>query len=122
MSLLDKFRRKSWERKFLIKDGHPCAVLRPRDPELALKLVEDAQSKDDATEQQKAFNEVLNAQPYQFRGYLSGGKEGRLHFYVIDAGGKYVEELQRGDSFVEAQFESFGKLSLPGWVKGQGVS
>jgi hypothetical protein len=83
---------------FVIKDGDKLAVLRPKDPQLALKLAYAAMEIEDTDAQNKAFQEVLNAQPYSFVGLMSTvGKPDRK---LLDEDGWAIGKVRPGDSFV----------------------
>jgi hypothetical protein len=59
------------KRPFLIKDGDKLAVMRPKDPQLALRLAQAAMEIENDDAREKAFQDVLNAQPYTFVGLIS---------------------------------------------------
>jgi hypothetical protein len=83
---------------FLIKDGDKLAVLRPKDPQLAMKLAYAAAEIEDDQEREKAFQAVLTAQPYSFVGLMAvtkPGKPGKL----LDEGGWAIGSVRPGDSF-----------------------
>jgi hypothetical protein len=83
--------------QFLIKDGDKLAVLRPKDPQLALKLAYAAMEIADDAEREKAFHEVLNAQPYSFVGLMSTA--GKPDKKLLDEDGWAIGSLRPGDSF-----------------------
>jgi len=85
-------RRASRGKIALSPDTHePLAVIRPKDPKIALALSKTALDAND----EKLFQSMLEAQDYTFVGWLEvGGKR------IIDKGGKEIGELQPGDSFV----------------------
>jgi hypothetical protein len=90
LSFLDKLKQK----KFLVKDGHWLAVLRPVDPKLAIKLAHDLIGK----QAHEEFQEILTKQPYQFIGYAS-----RKGIDVLDGDGKVIDRLRVGDSFAHGE-------------------
>jgi hypothetical protein len=82
---------------FLIKDGDKLAVLRPKDPQLALKLAYAAAEIEDDGEREKAFQAVLTAQPYSFVGLMS--MAGKPEKKLLDEDGWSIGSLRPGDSF-----------------------
>lgn len=79
-------------RKLIVFDGsEPLIVIRPADPELALRLVKDCVETNDPELFAKI---VLQEQDYTYRGFL--GKNGK----ILDENGRYLELLKPGDSFV----------------------
>jgi len=82
---------------FAIQNGDKVAVLRPQDPQLALRLAYAALEIEDDAEREKAFQAVLSAQPYSFVGLMStaGKPEKRL----LDEDGWSIGSLRPGDSF-----------------------
>ena len=83
--------------QFLIKDGGKLAVLRPKDPALALQLARAALEIEDDAAREKAFQEVLNAQPYSFVGLMSTA--GKPEKKLLDEDGWAIGSLRPGDSF-----------------------
>lgn len=82
-----------------MKDGHRCAVLRPADPELALKLTREWKARVEAEqlppdEAQAQFSTILGAQEYRFMGFVT--KAGRR----ADVEGNDLGTLEKGDSLV----------------------
>lgn len=83
------------------KDGHTMAVIRPEDPERALRRSKEALTKDGAA----GFNAVLSEQTYTWIGLLR--KDGK----IVNLKRKVVDKIQPGDSLVsfkelrEAGFE-----------------
>lgn len=83
---------------FLIKDGDKLAVMRPKDPQLALKLAYAALEIEDKVAQSEAFQNVLNAQPYSFVGLMSTA--GKPDKKLLDEDGWAIGTVRPGDSFV----------------------
>ncbi len=78
------------------------AVMRPRDPALALKLTREWQARVKKErlsehEAQEAFNRILQAQDYMFVGINSPDGEPVL---VSPDTGKVIGKLEPGDSFI----------------------
>lgn len=79
--------------KFVYRDGHRLAVVRPSDPDKALR---DARALLGArgAEAGAAFEALLWAQPFRYVG-LAGTKQ-----ELLDTAGIVVGKLEPGDSFV----------------------
>ena len=79
-------------------DGHvrPMCVVRPRDPEKALRLAKEALANSDV-EGFASLPEIVGT--LTFLGYLT------VTGYVADARGEIVGNVQRGDSFLVMQEE-----------------
>lgn len=71
--------------------NEPLAVIRPKNPEVALALAKTALDNQD----QKLVDSMLEAQDYTFLGWLEVGGEN-----IIDKDGKPLGKPQPGDSFV----------------------
>lgn len=89
-------------------DGHPLLVLRPGDPDKAVDLAltvaaECATGQISRSEAKKRFDAVPQEQRYTFVGFLSKADR------VVDAQGKKIGRLKRGDSIVSGPPESFCK-------------
>jgi hypothetical protein len=82
---------------FSIQNGDKVAVLRPKDPQLALKLAYAAVEIEDDIAREKAFQEVLNAQPYSFVGLMSTA--GKPDKKLLDEDGWAIGSMRPGDSF-----------------------
>lgn len=82
---------------FAIQNGDKVAVLRPKDPQLALKLAYEALEIADDAEREKAFQQVLHAQPYTFVGLMSTA--GKPEKKLLDEDGWSIGSLRPGDSF-----------------------
>ena len=86
--------------KFVQRNGGLVAVIRPADPALALRLTAEWKVRVEsgayptAEEQEEAFREILEHQPYQFIGLQ--GKSDR----VLDKAGNRLGKIKPGDSFV----------------------
>jgi len=85
---------------FAIKHGDKLAVLRPDDPQLALKLAYAASEIEDEEAGQKAFREILTSQPYTFVGLLAQAGRGGSTVRLLDEAGWSIGSLRPGDSFV----------------------
>jgi len=83
-------------------DGQPMLVVRPSNPELALKLAEKAVEEQDADLFASLPDTVEQAGgEYTFVGYLAsrlGSLKGSR--CIVDDKGAYVGEIQAGDSFI----------------------
>jgi hypothetical protein len=86
------------KRPFLIKDGDKLAVMRPKDPQLALRLAQAAMEIENDDAREKAFQDVLNAQPYTFVGLIS--TDGKPDKKLLDEDGWPIGRVKAGDSFV----------------------
>lgn len=92
-------------RKFAIKDGHRLAVLRPRDPALALALTAEWKARGGGRE---GFNKILTEQPYTYCGLLAaGGKK------ILDPAGMVVGAIKIGDSFISESDLAKLKIERP---------
>lgn len=109
MRLLQELKRR---RLFVVKDGHPLAVLRPRDPELAWELATQCIGKS-YSEAERPFQEILTKQPYQFLGFAGTRRPNGAGFSIVDDNGSFLEELKQGDSFVTAAWSGSGKELRP---------
>lgn len=78
--------------KIMIRDGKKMMVMRPSDPEKAVKIALEAQKANDAD---RFLNLPEEVGDYTFVGYLSA--EGRQ---ILDENGAVVGDVQKGDSFV----------------------
>ena len=89
MSVLDTIRRK----KFMVKDGLPVSVMRPRDPafnlEEAHKLIGVEENRG------KEFQYLLHKQEFLFVGWAA-----RRQPVILDREGKILEPMRDGDSLV----------------------
>lgn len=83
---------------FLIKDGGKLAVLRPNDPQMALRILRDVQLIEDPEAQAVAFQEMLASQPYTFVGLASSVTKGGAA-RLLDEDGWAVGTVRPGDSF-----------------------
>lgn len=85
--------------KVLKKDGVEMAVMRPKDPELAIKMAKEAVGLP-FKEGQKAMNAILEAQPYTFVGLAAD--TGKMPTPLLDPDDheKIVGHVQPGDSMV----------------------
>lgn len=79
---------------FLIKKGHRLAVLRPKDPALALRLTEEFKATGGS---KKEFDRILKAQSYTFVGFA--GQKGVL----LNEKGAALGRLEQGDSLILAK-------------------
>ncbi len=78
-------------------DGRPLAVIRPKNPALAIQIARVAIDQND-----KELWDCLPAKAgeYTFIGWLPFPREGVPEGYVVDDEGLIVDEMQPGDSFV----------------------
>lgn len=86
-------------RKFFIRDGAKVAVIRPEDPDMAIRHANILGARNESgiisdEEFQRLFNEMLNEQPYRYIGLL--GEGGKL----LDEKGWAIGKVKPGDSFV----------------------
>jgi len=81
--------------------GKRVLVLRPQDPQLAIRLARECVEADEKgrtpEESEAAFQAILHAQPYTFIGYL--GQAYKKIVPVLDKDGKQIDEVRAGDSF-----------------------
>jgi len=79
-------------------DGQRLMVVRPKHPDVALKLAETAQ----ATNDQALFQKMIEADTYVFRGYLGRRTRGmnKGDVAIVSEEGLFLEEVQPGDSFI----------------------
>jgi hypothetical protein len=91
------------KRAFAYRDGEKLFVVRPRDPQLAVRASRDigarVQGGELTPEQAELeFNRVLCLQPYTFCGYY--GKDRKS---ILDKDGWKVGTMKFGDSFVGSE-------------------
>jgi len=79
--------------KIVMRDGLPLMVIRPADPEKAIRIAKEAAEANDAERLANLVDEV-GADTYTFVGYATHGKR------IVDESGKPIGETQPGDSFV----------------------
>jgi hypothetical protein len=85
----------------LTKNGSPVAIMRPLNPELALRLVAEIPNGTQHEEAQRRFEEIFHVQPYCFMG-LAARPNGDGKIYLLDPRtGKRIGTVQPGDSFVD---------------------
>jgi hypothetical protein len=81
-----------------MKDGDKIAILRPDDPALAIKMAYATQEIEDDAERERAFKNILRAQPYAFVGLVSTvGKPDRK---LLNEHGWAIGTCKPGDSMV----------------------
>lgn len=83
---------------FLIQSGDKLAVLRPKDPQLALSLARRAVEIENDEARERAFQEILSTQPYSFVGLVSTA--GKPDKKLLDEDGWAIGSVRPGDSFV----------------------
>ena len=111
-------------RQFVEKDGKPLLVVRPSDPELAIRLaqeaIENTRDPDKQTEAAVAFLNLpalaeAKGVTYTFVGYL--GKRPAGTTCIVDKDLRVVGELVRGDSFItEKSVEKFKNPDATEWT------
>ncbi len=79
----------------VVRDGKMMHVIRPVDPELALRLTKALVGKTTAEGAEEDFNDILDAQPYTYEG-LMGREQQVLHPETHEPLGPFLD----GDSFV----------------------
>jgi hypothetical protein len=82
--------------EILLKDGKKVAIIRPENPALALEMVKAIREGTPHKKAQRAFNRMLDAQPYKFMGYAAKGEP---HF--LNEFGQVMGNVEPGDSFVD---------------------
>lgn len=109
--------------QFAMRDGDRIAVLRPDDPQLALRLAQEAldeQEDKSPEERERQFQAILEAQPYRFVGCMA--TTGKPHPKLLDANGWPVGHVRPGDSFTPwQQVVDAGRKSVEAdmvkWIK-----
>ncbi len=76
----------------IMKDGKPTMVMRPRDPEKAIRIAKECAEQNDTERLANLMEEV--GWPYLFVGYLSQSGS------VVDEKGNVVDTMQPGDSLM----------------------
>ena len=96
-------------RQFVEKDGKPLLVVRPSDPELAIRLAQEAiENTRDPDKQTEAAVAFLN---------LPALAEAKGVTYIVDKDLRVVGELVRGDSFItEKSVEKFKNPDATEWT------
>lgn len=92
------------KRRALIKNGRMLAVIRPKDPQLALSLTKEFQDtleERTPAENELAFNEILRAQEYQFVGIAEGFQHKEQVCGLLNRKGERIGKFEPGDSFVD---------------------
>ena len=101
-------------RQFVEKDGKPLLVVRPSDPELAIRLaqeaIENTRDPDKQTEAAVAFLNLpalaeAKGVTYTFVGYLAKKRNGK-GACVVDEGGNVLGAVVAGDSIVTLHADS----------------
>jgi hypothetical protein len=87
----------------MTRNGKRMAIIRPLDPDLALRLVNEIPNGTPHEEAEKRFNAVLDAQPYKFIGMATKPQPGDLGppYILHPQTGKRIDRVQPGDSFVD---------------------
>ncbi len=87
----------------MMKGGSKMAILRPLDPALALRMVDEIPNGLAHEEADKRFNAILDAQPYRFIGMAKKPAPGDQGAGIIlePATLKRIGTMQPGDSFVD---------------------
>lgn len=81
------------------KHGKLIGVARPKDAKLALRLLDQIDSKFPPEEQERRFQEIISAQPYSYIGLAC-----KTHPVILDPKThQKIDTLRPGDSFVDAQ-------------------
>jgi hypothetical protein len=80
----------------LMRNGKEMAIIRPLDPALALRLVGEIPNGTPHEESKRAFDAILDAQPYRFIGMATKGG-----YIIHPQTGARIGKLQPGDSFVD---------------------
>lgn len=80
-----------------MRNGERLRVVRPQDPQLALKKVRELQQEEglERAELEKRFNALLCEQPYTFVGYYARDRKS-----ILDEKGWAIGKMRPGDSFV----------------------
>ena len=83
--------------KILQRDGHPMAVLRPKDPALAVQFALVANQQQDGD----LFARIPElVEDYTFAGWLPETRADVPAGYVVDEDGFIIDDLKPGDSLV----------------------
>ncbi len=87
----------------MMKNGHVMAVLRPADPELAKRLAEECvASGRTGEESERAFNAILQSQPYTYVGIAehTQHKQKGFHRLLDRETREVIGEIRAWDSFI----------------------